>query len=161
MAGAEQGGSPVEIELKLALDAQAMETLLSSPLLRERAKADPRTRELRNVYYDTPDRRLHARKAVLRVREIEGRYVQTLKSARRPDSAAAQRNEWEVELPGPEPRPDALDDPEAQELAGLLLPEELSPVFETRVRRRSLVATWPDADGGAAEIELAFDDGVA
>jgi inorganic triphosphatase YgiF len=160
-AGQEEGsGAPVEVELKLALDAAAMEAALSSPLLRERARGALRTRELRNTYYDTPDRRLHARKAVLRVREVEGRYVQTLKGARRPDGAVAARNEWEVELPGPEPRPDALDDPDAHELAGLLLPEELAPVFETRVRRRSLVAVWPDAEGRPAEIEVAFDDGV-
>ena len=157
----EASGAPVEVELKLALDAAAMEAALSSPLLRERARGELRTRELRNTYYDTPDRRLHARKAVLRVREVEGRYVQTLKGARRPDGAVAARSEWEVELPGPEPRPDALDDPDAHELAGLLLPEELAPVFETRVRRRSLVAVWPDAEGRPAEIEVAFDDGVA
>src|SRR5689334_19098151 len=124
----ETAGAPVEVELKLGLDAQAMETLLASALLRERAQGEPKTRELRNVYYDTPDRRLHAGSAVLRVREADGRYVQTLKSARRPDGAVAQRNEWEVDLPGPEPRPDAFDDPEAQDLAGLLLPEELAPV---------------------------------
>lgn len=155
-----EDGAPVEVELKLALDAQAMEAVLASPLLRERAQGGLTTRELRNVYYDTPDRRLHARKAVLRVREAGGRYVQTLKGARRPDRAVAERNEWEVELPGPEPRPDALDDPEAHELAGLLLAEELKPVFESRVRRRSLVATWPDSGGSPAEIELAFDDGL-
>src|SRR5690348_5725121 len=61
------GTAPVEVELKLALDAQAMEQALASPVLRERVRGDVTTRELRNVYYDTPDRRLHARKAVLRV----------------------------------------------------------------------------------------------
>src|SRR4051794_36738251 len=156
----EASGAPVEVELKLALDAAAMEAALASPLLRERARGPLRTRELRNTYYDTPDRRLHARGAVLRVREVEGRHVQTLKGARRPGGAVAARNEWEVELPGPEPRPDALDDPDAHELAGLLLPEELTPVFETRVRRRSLVVTWPDGTGSPAEIEVAFDDGL-
>src|SRR4051812_2708861 len=161
MGPARQGGSPVEGELKLALDARAMEALLASPLLRERARGEPRARELRNVYYDTPDRRLHAREAVLRVRESEGRHVQTLKGPRLADGAVAERNEWEVELPGPAPRPDALDDPGAHELAGPLLAEELRPVFETRVRRRSLVTTWPDAEGRPAEVELAFDDGVA
>ena len=120
MGPARQGGSPVEVELKLALDARAMEALLASPLLRERARGEPRARELRNVYYDTPDRRLHARKAVLRVREADSRQVKTLKSTRRPDGAG-RRNEREVELPGPAPRPDAVDDPEAREVAGLPL----------------------------------------
>ncbi len=155
-------GEPVEIELKLGLTAAAADAILASPLLRERARGPARTREMRGVYYDTPDRRLRARGASLRVREVEGRYVQTLKSAKRPDVPLAHRGEWEVELDGPAPRPAALGDPAALELTGLLLPEELGPVFEIRVRRRLLVVEWPDGDGGApAEIELAFDDGQA
>jgi triphosphatase len=151
---------PVEIELKLGLTPEAMEELIASPVLRERAQSTVRTTALHAVYYDTEDRRLRARKAALRVRGVDGRHVQTLKSARRGDVAYAQRGEWEVELAGPEPAPSAFADPEAHDLMGLLLPEQLRPVFETRVRRRTLVLGWTDADGSAARIEAAFDDGA-
>src|SRR5215207_6781296 len=127
---------PVEIELKLGLTPEAMEELIASPVLRERAQSTVRTTALHAVYYDTEDRRLRARKAALRVRGVDGRHVQTLKSARRGDVAYAQRGEWEVELAGPEPAPNAFTDPEAHDLMGLLLPEQLRPVFETWVRRR-------------------------
>ena len=80
--------APVETELKLGLTAEAADALLGSTLLREHARGPARTRELRSVYYDTPDRRLRGRLATLRVREVEDRHVQTLKSARRGDGAA-------------------------------------------------------------------------
>lgn len=169
--GAREPGQPVEIELKLGLTAEAADALLASPLLRENAQGPVRTRDMRGVYYDTPDRRLRARGASLRVREVDGRYVQTLKSAKRPDVPLAQRGEWEVELDGPAPRPAAFDDPAAHELTGLLLSEELGPVFELRVRRRVALVEWPpaggngrgdaDGDADAARVELAFDDGRA
>ncbi|HEX8374742.1 MAG TPA: CYTH domain-containing protein, partial [Geminicoccaceae bacterium] len=158
----QESGEPVEIELKLGLTAEAAEALLASPLLREHARGPVRTRDMRGVYYDTPDRRLRARGASLRVREVGGRHVQTLKSAKRTDMPLAHRGEWEVELDGPEPRPAAFGDPAALELTGLLLPEELGPVFEMRVRRRLVTVEWPDgSDAAPAEVELAFDDGQA
>jgi triphosphatase len=151
--------APVEIELKLGLPAEAMEALLASPLLRQHARGTLRSREMRGVYYDTADHRLRSRGAALRVREAEGRFVQTLKTAKRRDVAHAQRGEWEVEVPDARPRPDAFGDPGALDATGLLLPEELRPVFETRVRRRSLLVGWADAEGRPAEIEAAFDEG--
>ena len=49
---------PVEIELKLGLTPEAMEELIASPVLRERAQSTVRTTALHAVYYDTEDRRL-------------------------------------------------------------------------------------------------------
>ncbi len=155
----EPAAEPVEIELKLGLTPEAMEALLASPLLRERAQSTVRTRELHATYFDTADHRLRSRSAALRVRSADGRHIQTLKSARRPDIAYAQRGEWEVELAGPAPEPKAFGDPAALDVMGLLLPEQLQPVFETRVRRRTLVLGWADGVGMAAQIEAAFDEG--
>lgn len=156
---ADLSAAPVEIELKLGVSREAMEKLIESPLLRERAQGPLQASELHAVYFDTADRRLRSRAAAFRVRSSNGRHVQTLKSARRGDTAYAQRGEWEVELPGPEPEPKAFGDPAAHELMGLILPEQLEPVFETHVRRRALRLAWADGAAASAEIELAFDDG--
>lgn len=157
------GTPPTEIELKLALSAEAMEVIAASPLLREHARGPVREAELLGVYYDTPDRRLRARSASLRVRRdgADGRWVQTLKTARDPDAAHARRVEWEAEVDGPRPRPEAFADPAALDVLGLLPPEELEPVFETRVRRRALAVGWASPGGVApAVIEAAFDEGA-
>lgn len=165
LPGETADAAPVEVELKLALSAESMEVLLASPLLRAHARGPVREGALRGVYYDTADRRLLARGAALRVREVDGgrRRVQTLKTAKRADTPHAHRFEWEVELAGPGPRPDAFADPAALAVAGPLAAGDLLPVFETRVRRRLLTVDWPDPGdpaGRPAEVEVSFDDGV-
>jgi adenylate cyclase class 2 len=66
----------VEIEVKFRVtDGPALERKLASLGFR---KVTPRTFE-RNVLYDTPDRRLRARQAILRVRRYGDRWVLTHK----------------------------------------------------------------------------------
>ena len=61
---------PVEVELKLAATADAMDTLLASPLLREHARSTVRSRNLVTTYYDTADQRLSRRGLAFRVRQV-------------------------------------------------------------------------------------------
>lgn len=151
---------PLEVELKLATTAEAMEALLASPLLREHARSTLRSRQLHTVYYDTPDRRLGRKRLAFRVRRDGKRFVQTLKSENLAVGAGETRGEWEVELADGVPSLAAFADPAALELAGLVLPDELAPVFETSFRRRALLVEWPDDGRPAAQIEVAFDRGV-
>ncbi len=110
---------------------------------------DPVRESLESVYYDTPDRRLSASKAVLRVRRTPGGYVQTLKSG-----DGLTRNEWEWPVAG-----QALDlaatctHAAARAVLDDIPPGELVPMFETRIER-----TVHRLDGGA--IELAIDLGM-
>ena len=69
------------------------------------------------------------------------------------------RGEWEIELPDAAPHLSAFADPEVLELTGLVLPDELKPVFATRFRRRQLIVEWAGNGAHPAEIEVACDEG--
>ena len=69
--------TPVEIELKLATDAEGLAALSDAPELDGRSSV----RRLDSTYFDTKDRRLTARGITLRVRKIGRRFVQTIKTA--------------------------------------------------------------------------------
>src|SRR4030088_1172829 len=83
-----------EIELKLAADAehlpalkQALESMGSTS-----AAADP---VLTSTYYDSADLKLRQNHLTLRVREQDGRHIQTLKSDRPTSGDVLTRDEWE------------------------------------------------------------------
>jgi inorganic triphosphatase YgiF len=150
---------PRECELKLRIDPADLAALAKAPVLHERAIGKAARRRLVGTYFDTPDRRLAARQLALRVRRVGRRRVQTLKSARDMGAIESARVEWEAEVRGERPDLGAFGDPRVLELTGLVLPDELAPVFTTEVTRRSLELSWPLADGAAARIEVALDRG--
>jgi triphosphatase len=150
---------PRERELKLRIDPADIATLARAPVLRERALGKPVQRRLVGIYFDTADRRLAARLLALRVRRVGRRRVQTLKGARDLGAIESARGEWEVDIKGERPDLGAFGDPRVLELTGLVLPDELAPVFTTQVARRSLELSWPTEDGVASRIEVAFDRG--
>ena len=96
--------SSQEIELKLALptsDPSNLARLLARvPVL---ARRKPTQQRLHNVYYDTPEQILRKKRVALRIRRVgsdaEPRWLQTLKTGGRGNSALSQRGEWEVGLP--------------------------------------------------------------
>jgi inorganic triphosphatase YgiF len=151
---------PLEIELKLEATTDAIEKLLASPLLRQHARSTIRSHQLVSTYYDTADHRLSRRKVAFRVRQNGKSFVQTLKTESTGGGAATQRGEWEVELPDGTPRLTAFEDPAVRELTGLVLPDELAPVFETRFRRQALAVEWVDGGRIPARIEVAIDRGA-
>jgi inorganic triphosphatase YgiF len=151
---------PLEVELKLATTAEAMESLLASPLLREHARSTVRSRHLVSTYFDTADQRLSRKRLSLRIRQSGRKLIQTLKTPNQADRAGAERGEWEVEVSHSTPHLTAFDDPAVLEVTGLILPDELAPVFETRFRRRAMMIEWPDGDQPPAQIEVAFDSGT-
>lgn len=152
------GKSPQEIELKLALqtsDPSSMARLLTRvPVL---ARRKPTHQELQNVYYDTPEQTLRKKRVALRIRRVgsdaKPRWLQTLKTGGRGNSALSQRGEWEVEVPSPSLSLDALKttpwskiDPDAT------LFSSLAPVFLTTFERTSWVVRR--RDGSAVEVAL-------
>jgi inorganic triphosphatase YgiF len=147
-----------EIELKLALPASDAARLAAqlarSPALARRKASQ---QSLHNIYYDTSEQTLRQQRVALRVRRAgsaaQPRWLQTLKTGGRGDSALSQRGEWEVALPGAALSRKALKatpwsglDPDGSVFAAL------APCFETsfertcwRVRRR---------DGSVVEVAL-------
>lgn len=138
---------PREIELKLECEPSDLAVLQDHPLLREAAVQGEA--ELASVYFDTPDRQLHAAGLGLRVRESEGRFVQTLKAE---GDNLFDRPEWEQPVEGAEPDRAALaDTPFARRVAD---DAALEPLFTTRVTRRTYLV-----EQGESRIEVALDLG--
>lgn len=106
-------------------------------------------RRLISTYYDTPELRLRHQAMTLRVREQEGRFIQTVK---RNGIDALRRGEWEDQLADDRPDPNAGE-------GGAQLPdgtgEDLRPLFATDVTRTTVeLAPTP-----STRIEAAIDEG--
>jgi inorganic triphosphatase YgiF len=157
-ADASAGALPdnVEVELKLACDAEALQRLRRAAPVTASAKGRSRKQSLETVYYDTPDRALMRRRAALRVRRVGGGFVQTYKTEEA--AGGIRRGEWNMPVSSLQPEPAALAESGAPPLADGEA-ESLSALFATRIERtvRDLAT---DADGAAAEIEIAFDEGA-
>ncbi len=150
-----------EVELKLALPAtdpsELMRRLARSPPL---ARRKPTQQDLHNVYYDTPDQRLRAQRAALRSRRLgsgaRAKWLQTLKTGDRGESALSQRGEWEVAVPRGALSLDALQDTPWASMdpdGGMF--QQLVPAFVTAFRRTSWLVRRRDG----SVVEVAFDVG--
>lgn len=147
-----------EIELKLQCEPDALDRVRRSRALArvKHGRADEKT--LRSVYFDTEDFALMKNGLALRVREVGGKRVQTLKTGSNGNGPASDRGEWEVTLPTNGDGPDLNRLPAAlrariRKLAGrdAISPRLVSDIHRTARRLKT-------RDGG--EIELAIDRGV-
>lgn len=131
-----------EVEIKFACRPATLEALVARAF-----SAPARDQRLVAVYYDTPDGRLAARQASLRLRTDEtGRTVQTFKTGE-----GLGRREAEHET-----APGRLD-LTGENLAAVLSAEDLAqlaPRFTVQVRRRTC-----EIKAGGSRIELALDQG--
>ncbi|MFC3173382.1 CHAD domain-containing protein [Novosphingobium bradum] len=79
-----------EVELKLDLTAEAADRLAESGVL-----GAGEVRQLRSLYFDTPDDRLRRHGLALRIRRDGHRLVQTVKQRHAPGAGLFARGEWE------------------------------------------------------------------
>ena len=140
--------APTEIELKFQLAPDAVKRLTDNPVFAGSA----RRKRLHTIFYDTPDYDLREGGMSLRVRESEGRFVQTVKS--RLGASLFDRNEWEAEISGARPDPAGLDQTPVCGLLAKDPPASLEAVFVTDVER-----TVQDCHHAGAVIEVALDQG--
>ncbi|HEV2611049.1 MAG TPA: inorganic triphosphatase, partial [Noviherbaspirillum sp.] len=162
----------MEIELKLLISPEHVETLRKHPLLEKHAVKNPRVQELVSTYFDTPTFEIRRCDAALRVRQVNGdNWIQTLKGGGKVEAGLHQNNEWECRVESAAPDLAALRDlvePGTQWYALLQTPalsERLLPMFTSRVTRTvwKLALKEEDGDDNAAastEIEFALDEGV-
>ncbi|MGH6624536.1 MAG: CYTH domain-containing protein, partial [Burkholderiaceae bacterium] len=146
-----------EIELKLAIDPSAIESLRTCELL---SGVAPQRTRLDAIYFDTPTRDLRKLGMALRLRREGRRWVQTLKTggSSQPNALMA-RVEWQApaRLVNGQPRVDfrsLADSPLTAVVGDAASRRALGPVFRTRFTR----TTWMVARG-ATSVEVALDVG--
>ncbi len=138
-----------EIELKFLASSARLEAALRIPQLAPLRAALPRLQV--STYFDTPDQNIQKAGFVLRLREVGGGVIQTVKQ----ESAGLERGEWEAALDVHEPDHQlAAQTPLGQLLADEDLRKAIGPAFSTRVNRRTGDVTF-----SKAVIEVAIDEG--
>jgi inorganic triphosphatase YgiF len=90
-----------EVEIKLRCPRQKVEAFLEHPLLHALdGHARPGRHRIINIYYDTPGQLLRQSHVALRLRRIDGVWVQTLKTSGRRQGGLSTRREWEMPVAG-------------------------------------------------------------
>jgi inorganic triphosphatase YgiF len=140
-----------EIELKFEINAAAAERLERILIVRPGAKgAPPKPQSLVSAYYDTDDCAVMRAGLGVRLREVGGKRIQTVKAE---GGGLSVRGEWEREVEGPDLDKGALKATPAgkviKDLRG-----ELVPVFATRVERTAYAVRQ-----GRSKVEAALDRG--
>jgi triphosphatase len=143
---------PQEIELKLDVPPDYARSVERLPLLKGAKPAHIET--LRAVYFDTDKLKLRKNGLSLRVRSSDGRYRQTIKQRGARSAGFFDRNEWETETAHRRPDLDAAQRTGLKRLLSKKLRRNLTPMIETRVRRKVFLVRH-----GGAKIELALDEG--
>ena len=154
--------SPIELELKLALDADAVAILATlSPL----SNSAVERLDMRNQYFDTPDRALEQARMALRMRRFGNTIVQTVKTAGQGSGGLHRRGEWEWTLSTDQldthalvllAQKEAQHYPELACLASLTVVEQLVPVYTTDFVRHA----WQVKLDNGNHIEAALDQGL-
>ncbi|MGJ7458583.1 CYTH domain-containing protein [Halomonas sp. RA08-2] len=139
-----------ETELKLSLGPEGPMALRRHPRL---TSLPMQASHLGNTYFDTPQGSLETARMALRLRRVDGRLLQTLKTRGEGGGGLSRRGEWEWEVPGP-----GLDLEGLAELPTAALGQEalerLAPRFTTDFQRETRVI-----DHRGALIEVALDEG--
>lgn len=146
--------SGLEIELKLAVAPSDMDRLRGLSCLAT-TTTKPKIKTQNSIYFDTDDRRFLAAGLSLRVRRVDRKLIQTLKSAPPPGAGALVRGEWEAEISHPRPDLSLLPQVNVQEWLGMVSNDDLAPVFETHIRRQ---IRYMSPRPGVV-IEVALDQG--
>src|ERR1035437_6205433 len=150
-----------EIELKLALpsaDPLGLAKRLSrTPVL---ARRKPTQLHLYNVYYDTPEQTLRQQRIALRLRRLgsdeKPKWLQTLKTGDRGESALSRRGEWEIPVRDATLSLKALKATPWSDIDPMgTLFQALAPIFVTTFERITWLVRKPDGN----VVEVALDIG--
>ncbi len=152
----------METELKLLVDPGDVAAFRRHALLKQHAIEKPHQQLLTSIYFDTPDLYFRRHGASLRVRQLDGCWVQTLKGSTAPSAGLYQRDEWETPVESAYPDLGALarlvkhDAGWSGMLADSALAKPLVTVFTTRVKRTIWMLRLEQGD----DVELALDQGA-
>ena len=139
-----------EVELKLVIDPLHAVRLQSLGLL---ADPDVRQRQV-SVYFDTPKHKLHRNGWVLRVRQANGGFVQTIKRSAN-GAGLFDRGEWESEVGELKPDPKAIAKTPLGNVIKSRQLRHLDAICRSDVERSTRML---ERNGGT--IELSYDEGL-
>lgn len=146
----------LEQEIKLQIIGDAVIDLTKLDWLKQYCHSEPKKQRLVSTYFDTPELSLIHQGVGLRLRNENGRWLQTVKCSGQVKNGLHQREEWEHALTSDQfdliqlkqtPLVDMIEDP--------AIWPKLKPVFTTDFERQILQLTLPDK----TEVELAYDRG--
>lgn len=140
-----------EIELKLEVDPDNVPLLFDDPLF---ARTDTRSIEQLTIYYDTPETQLKKHGFTLRVRKVDGRFVQTVKPITGSIGLLA-RQEIECDVPTMEPDLGGLSSHPVAALVNGSESKQLVPVVRCDVTR-----TTTTLERGHGRIQVDLDRGT-
>lgn len=127
--------TPDGIEIELKLGVRDVDVARVGAALPDRADARG-SRSLQNLYYDTPDGRLHRLGVAIRTRSVDGVHEMTVKQRRPDEGGLTERREWNVPLSSPQlDLETCLALPLPPEVQALLSQGALEVVFENRFMR--------------------------
>ena len=138
----------MELEFKLAVpNAALLEQILFDPQIAEVRTGGYRMIQMGTVYYDTPDRRLSARRWTLRIRQENDILVATIKTP----AAGRARGEWDCRANTIEAAiPLLLEAGAPAELTEVLEGQRRIPLCAAQFTRRAAEITF--ADGTVCEL---------
>jgi len=146
----------LEQEIKLQIIGDAVIDLTKLDWLKQYCRSEPKKQRLVSTYFDTPELSLIHQGVGLRLRNENGRWLQTVKCSGQVKNGLHQREEWEHVLTSDQfdliqlkqtPLVDMIEDP--------AIWPKLKPVFTTDFERQTLQLNLPDK----TEVELAYDRG--
>ena len=146
----------LEIELKFLIDPSAGCRLVSKLKKLKISHSRFLTRNMRSIYYDTPQRSLYKMGLVIRLRNDGGRWIQCVKARSRLAGGLSRVEEFECELPDGKLDLELIPDPAARaNVQGINDEVPLLAVCETIMQRSSSKLVLDDG----TFAELAIDNG--
>lgn len=143
-----------EIELKLLIDSSNIPQLLQHPLLKSACKSGPQRQKFHSIYFDTPQLELMRQQIALRLRQVGGHWIQTVKGGGKVEEGLHQRSEWEVPVTGGILDLNKLSSSPWHSFFTLDIQSRLIPIFVTDFWRTIWLMELPNC-----LIELALDEG--
>ncbi len=146
-----------ELEIKLNIEAEALQKLLASPLLKEKIICGSEAvQHLQTSYYDTPSFKLMHSGIAYRVRKNGDKYEATIKTEKASCGGFSSRSEYNVDLPDGKPVLAAFKEAGFNtDLEKILGGEPLKKLFTVDVERRLCLLKISEA----TTLELAVDRG--
>lgn len=146
----------IETELKLWLPPAKNAALRRLLAAHEPQAAPPETLHLVSLYFDTPSLDLAQRDMGLRLRQVGGQWIQTLKLAEQAGAGLHQRPELEVLVKGQALELDQIENRAARQfLSQDHIASALSPLFTTNITR----IQWTLQDHQGNTIGISLDHG--